>query len=72
MENIWTKVLVETSNDKGETWKKDTRYYCGDITKENKFEDSDVKKHTYVSLVYTDKSTSEFKPDTDIIKEVKL
>ena len=35
MENIWTKVLVETSNDGGETWKKDTRYFFGDISKKD-------------------------------------
>jgi hypothetical protein len=30
MENIWTKVLVETSNDGGETWKKDILTFTPD------------------------------------------
>ncbi len=55
-----------------------TRYYCGDLTKsdltnDNQFSEIENKRKIVLeSLVYTDKSTLEFKPNTDIIKEVKL
>jgi hypothetical protein len=78
MENIWTKVLVETSNDGGETWKKDTRYFFGDISKkdlsnDNQFSQIENKRKIVLeSIVYTDNDILTFTPDTDIIKEVKL
>lgn len=73
MENIWTKVTIEISKDEGKTWDRDTRFYCGDLTNDNQFSKIENKRKVVLeSLVYTDKSTSEFKPDTDIIKEVKL
>jgi hypothetical protein len=49
MENIWTKVLVETSNYKGETWKKDTRFSIKPCKNLAGFQNTTQKKPRYNS-----------------------